>query len=540
LIFKGSTIIEANISCEERLGYSPEDLVNSKGEQFIESKDYSLALSRIQKASERPFETQIKTKDGTSITGEIRCKQGTYGDDPVTITAIRDISERKKYETELRKLGYYDSLTGLANRLLFRERLEHAIGSTARVKKQHALLFVDLDQFKNVNDSLGHDIGDELLVQVGRRLSNNTRRENTVARLGGDEFAILLEDIHAPYVAAKVAEQLLLELGKTVQIQGLNLAVTPSIGIAMYPQDGETISDLLKSADTAMYHAKDQGRNNYQFFTSDQNKRIVERIELESELRDAVDNDEFYLLYQPKLDIHTGEITGIEALARWKSPTRGILSPKQFIHVAEETSLIRPIGEVILNKACLQAKLWLDGGLRFPISVNLSSSQFNQEDLVHKISQTLEKTNLPAELLELEITEGAVTSDADRAIAIMRELKQLGIGLAIDDFGAGYSSLGQLKRFPADALKIERAFIRDIESNPEDLSITSTIINLAHSLNMKVVAEGVENSRQLEILKSLSCDELQGYLYTHPIAANEIEEMMTSKVNLYSIDKKVS
>jgi diguanylate cyclase (GGDEF)-like protein/PAS domain S-box-containing protein len=541
LIFKDSRIVEANNSCAEMLGFEPNELIGCDGNQFIAESNYKFIMLQIEKAANIPLEISIQRKDGTSIIGEIRCKPGTYDDEDVTIVAIRDISERKQYESELRMLGYYDSLTGLANRVLFRERLEHAISSAARVRKQHALLFVDLDQFKNVNDSLGHDIGDELLVEVGKRLSSNTRKEDTVARLGGDEFAIIMEDIHAPYVAAKVADQLMEAMGQTIQIKGLNLAVTPSIGIAIYPQDGDNISDLLKSADTAMYHAKNEGRNNYKFYTVDQNKKVVQRIELESELRKALENDEFFLAYQPRLDIKSGNIVGIEALVRWQSNQHGTIMPKEFIAVAEETHLIHPIGEIILRNACQQQKEWLDKGFTTQgIAVNLSSSQFNKEDLSHTIKNILEETGLPPGHLELEMTETAIINNAEKAVTIMEELKEIGVKLSIDDFGTGYSSLSHLKRFPIDMLKVDRSFIRDIESNPEDLNIATTVINLAHSLKLKVVAEGVENPRQLKVLRSLDCDEMQGYLYSKPVPASEVEIILANQPNLYKMDKQVS
>lgn len=449
------------------------------------------------------------------------------------VGTIHDISEDKRHEQQLKNLGHYDSLTGLANRTLFHERLQHALNKSVRAPQNHALLFIDLDQFKNINDSLGHDVGDKLLIEVANRLRQQTRLEDTVARLGGDEFAILIEDVPAPRAASSVAEHILDAMSAPVVIDGYNLIVTPSIGIAMHPDNGKDMNTLIRKADTAMYFAKSQGRNNYQFFTDQLNEKITRKLDLEAELRLALPNQELFVSFQPKVNLKTGSIVGAEALLRWESEKYGIVSPVEFISLAEETGLIWPIGEFVLQESCEQAKVWLS---RYPnfgsIAVNISGLQFNHVSLFDTVKRVLEDTGLPAHHLELEITENAIIENAEEAMVIMRRLRGLGVKLSLDDFGTGYSSLKYLKRFPVDSLKIDRSFVAEIVSNGTDRRIAANIVNLAHELKLNVVAEGVESLEQLAVIESMNCDELQGYIFSPAVSSAEMSDMLENDDNL--------
>lgn len=535
LIYQENLIIDANQACDELLGYSPTQLIGTSGELFIGRESLPMLLREIEASAEGAFEFTLQRKDRPGIDAELMSKRGSFNQKKVQIVAIRDISERKQHEQQLRQLGYYDSLTGLANRTLFQQRLEHAISKSERTRQKHALLFIDLDQFKNVNDSLGHDIGDQLLIEVGKRLAERTRKVDTVARLGGDEFAILVEDIKAPYSAAKVAGELLKVMSDPIQVDDYNLQVTPSIGIALYPSNGKTGGELLRKADTAMYHAKSQGRNNYQFYTEKLNQRIIRRMALESDLRLAIPNKELSLNFQPQVDLHSGAIVGAEALLRWKSEKHGLVSPEEFITIAEETGLIWPIGELTLEDSCRQAAMWLKTYPNFGrIAVNISGIQFNHRSLVTTVKNVLQKTNLPADRLELEITEGAVINNVEDAIYIMKQLKNIGVKLSLDDFGTGFSSLNYLKRFPVDSLKIDRSFVADIASNKTDLKIADNIVKLAHDLNLNVVAEGVETQEQLNIIRNIGCDHLQGFLFSRPLNSTEYETILEEESNLYT------
>jgi diguanylate cyclase (GGDEF)-like protein/PAS domain S-box-containing protein len=534
LIFQDSVIIDANQNCKELLGLSPTNLIGNSGESFISKHDLPDLLKKISAAENNAFELNIHLKNLPEKTIEIRSKRGNFNQKEVHIVAIRDISERKEYDQKLQYLGYHDSLTGLANRTLFLQRLQRAIEKSYRTQEQHALLFIDLDQFKNINDSLGHDVGDKLLIEVAQRLKLRSRKVDTVARLGGDEFAILVEDISAPYSAAKMADELLKVMSEIIQVDGYQLLITPSMGIALYPADGDSSGELLRKADTAMYHAKNQGRNNYQFYTEQLNEKIVRRMDLESELRLAIERNELSLNFQPKINLTTGEIIGAEALLRWDSTKHGNISPNEFIPIAEETGLIWPIGELVLDKACQQAKQWIKNHPFFgSIAVNISGTQFNHKKLVATVAHALTTNELPAQHLELEITESAIIDNAEEAIKMMEQLKVLGVKLSLDDFGTGYSSLSYLKRFPVDSLKIDRSFVAEIVSDKTDLKIAENIVKLAHDLSLNVVAEGVETKEQLNLIRSIGCDELQGYIFSRPISGKQMDEKLLSDEKLY-------
>ncbi|MEO5377190.1 MAG: EAL domain-containing protein [Magnetococcus sp. DMHC-6] len=438
-----------------------------------------------------------------------------------------DISQQKAIEQKLQNLAYYDPLTNLANRALFQERLNHEIAVAHRQLKELALFFIDLDRFKQVNDTLGHAAGDELLQTVARRIVGKVRESDTVARLGGDEFTVVLTNVGQVSQISSIAQAILHAVSSPMIIKEQEIRVGASIGVAIYPTDGTDFDTLTKHADMAMYLAKERGRNNYQFFSSELQERIFERIRLENELIQAIDKSEFILYYQPKYHLATSRITGMESLVRWLKPNQGMISPAKFIPVAEETGLILPMGDWILESSCHQTMRWnRENECALQVSVNLSARQFQQPDLLQKVQKILEHTGLPPTLLELEITESMLMGNVEEAITIMKCLKDMGLTLAMDDFGTGFSSLSYLKRFPVDTLKIDQSFIRELNIDSNDAAIVRTIIELAHSLRLKVVAEGVETVQQMEILRQFGCDEGQGYLLSKPLPHAEFTRLL--------------
>ena len=440
---------------------------------------------------------------------------------------VEDISDRKVAEEQVQFLAYYDALTGLPNRALLRDRLSQALASARRRKDKVALLFLDLDRFKIVNDSLGHSVGDLLLNEVAARLKRFAREQDTVARLGGDEFLIVLTDVKDIPGAAIAAERLMDAMIAEFVVQGHRLMVSCSLGISIFPEHGADSETLIKNADAAMYRAKDYGRNNFQFFTGDMNSEVVERLTLENSLRLALDKKELFLVYQPQMDIATGRITGLEALLRWQNPELGLVPPDKFIRIAENSGLIVPIGEWVLRTACSQARKWQDEGLlAVPVAVNVSAVQFRQESFRKLIGRVLRETGLAPQYLELELTESLLLSNADVTLSVLRELKAMGLKLAIDDFGTGYSSFSYLKHFPVSKLKIDRSFVRDVAVNPDDAAITTAIISMAKGLNLKVIAEGVEDEAQMSFLRARQCDEIQGYYFSKPLAPEEAADKL--------------
>ncbi|MBF0519812.1 MAG: EAL domain-containing protein [Nitrospirae bacterium] len=448
----------------------------------------------------------------------------------VVLTGL-DITERKIAEQRLQYLAHFDSLTDLPNRTLFYDRLSHTLGHSRRYNQMFALLFIDLDGFKHVNDTLGHDMGDLLLKQTAKKLPNCVRDTDTVAHVGGDEFVVILPFIKKVQDAALVAEKIIETLSEPFLLDGHECFVGASIGISVYPSDGDDIDTLLKNSDIAMYQAKERGRSNYQFFNTEMNSRALRRLKLENNLRKALERNEFVLYYQPKINLSTGKVCAAEALIRWLNPKHGIISPVEFIPLAEETGLIIPIGEWVLRTACKESIEWQRAG--YPpivIAVNLSVKQFRSENLIKTIEDILDETQLRPELLELELTESIVMEDAEKAIKVLRNVRDKGIHVAIDDFGMGYSSLSYLKRFPICRLKIDRSFVRDITTDPDDEAISTAIIAMSHSLKLDVTAEGVETYEQLEFLRALKCDEAQGYLFSQPLPAKEFLEFLDSSV----------
>jgi diguanylate cyclase (GGDEF)-like protein len=427
--------------------------------------------------------------------------------------------ERKRYQVQLEHQANYDALTGLPNRNLLHDRLKQAVYSQ-RVPRAIAVVFIDLDHFKFVNDSLGHSTGDKLLKGMADRLRGVLREGDTVARLGGDEFVLILNDQSNEEVIFRAMQRIAAQISQPMDIDGKELYLTCSAGISLYPQDGPDVDTLLKNADAAMYRAKEHGRNNFQFYTSEMNERVNERLQLENALRRALERNEFLLHYQQRVDLRTGVMIGTEALVRWMHPEWGLVRPARFIPLAEETGLIVQIGEWVLREACRQNRAWIDQGLNPGfVSVNLSTRQFRQEGLVRIVSRVLEETRLDPQLLEMEITESMVMHNVAAAVATLQGLKSLGVGLSVDDFGTGYSSLAYLKDLPIDALKIDRSFVRDIGTgdNAQDGVLAAAIVTLGHSLHLKVVGEGVETDAHVRFLKRHGCDEVQGFFYSEPV-----------------------
>jgi len=442
----------------------------------------------------------------------------------------KEVQERMRSEERIQYLAYHDSLTSLPNRSLFSQLLTHGITQAHRYKKGLAVLFIDLDRFKNINDTLGHDAGDVLLQEVGKRLRLLLRASDAVARLGGDEFVVLLEELEDEKYVSVVAQKILSAIVRPFGTPGQEFHVTASIGISSYPKDGEDEKSLMKNADVAMYRAKEQGKNNFQFYSAELNIHTFERLALEVNLRRALERNEFQVHYQPKIDVRSGRITGMEALIRWQHPDLGTVGPTQFIPLAEETGLIVPIGRWVLKTACMQNRKWQNEGLpRLTVAVNLSARQFSDENLLQDITSTLDECGMDPALLELEITESMLMHDVEKAIGTMRALTDKGIRLALDDFGTGYSSLSTLKRFPINTIKVDRSFIRDVAANAEDNAITGAIIAMGRSLSLNVIAEGVETEEQLDFLRAHACDEFQGFYCSKAVPAVEFLALLQAQ-----------
>ena len=440
-----------------------------------------------------------------------------------SIGVFTDISEQKAAEARIRHLAEHDYLTDLPNRLLLNSSLEQAIAHSVREKVAVALLFIDLDHFKDVNDSLGHDIGDRLLQVFAARLRACVSEGDTVSRQGGDEFVVLLMDCVTQRIAASVAERILNVAAQPILIDEHELNVTASIGISLCPSDGSDIHGLLRNADTALYQAKAAGRNTYQFFTQDMQAKVQERLSIENALRKAIRQQEFLLHYQPQFATGSGELVGVEALIRWQHPEQGMIPPLRFIGVAEESGLIRPIGTWVLQEACRQSRRWQDAGMPpLPVAVNVSAAQFHQGDLLRVVREAVEAAGIAPACLELEITESVLMNEAEQVVEVIAALKAYGVTVAIDDFGTGYSSLAYLKRFRTDKIKIDRSFVQDVPHDGDDVAIVRAIIDIARNLNQRVVAEGVETRDQLEFLRHLDCPVVQGYYFSKPLPAADI------------------
>jgi diguanylate cyclase (GGDEF)-like protein len=436
-------------------------------------------------------------------------------------------AEKKKAEEQIKYLATHDVLTGLPNRASFNQLMEFSIKSARRNNRKCAILFIDLDRFKVINDSLGHAAGDALLIEVGHRLRSCVRESDVTIRLGGDEFIVMLNEVSDNEQAAKVARKVLAAISPSFTLSGQECNTTASIGIAMFPADGTDVETLTKNADLAMYLAKEDGKNNFRFYTKGVKTPSIERLMLETSLRHALERDQFSLHYQPKVDLFTGQITGVEALLRWMHPTLGLLPPMQFIPLAEETGLIVPIGRWVLKEACAQNMAWQSQGLHaVSMAVNISPRQFVDENLLSDIDDALVRSGMPPALLQLEVTESMVMQNIQRATKLLDEVQSRGIRLAIDDFGTGYSSMSLMKQFPIDTIKIDRSFVRDLPDDSEDKAIAQAIISMGKALGMTVVAEGVENAEQETFLRNLACDEMQGFLFSKPVTPEEIASLL--------------
>jgi diguanylate cyclase (GGDEF)-like protein len=440
----------------------------------------------------------------------------------VILLARREIRERRQAEEVVKFAATHDPLTGLPNRLLLADRVNRAVGQAKSLGRNTAVLFVDLDRFKNINDALGHEAGDRLLQNVGDRLIRCVRRSDTVARQGGDEFVVLIESFQNPRELTRVAEKILAEVSGPMTVYGKEFQITASVGISTFPADGEDLRSLLKNADIAMYRAKQQG-NAYQFYAEQMSEHSVERLELETALRQALERDELRLHYQPKVEARTGRVTGIECLLRWQHPTLGLLQPDQLVPLAEETGLIVPIGKWALRSACQQARAWAEEGLpELRIAVNLSARQFMSPTLLEDVVTTIAETGINARQIELEVTESVMMREPDEAAKLLRSLKMIGVRLTIDDFGTGYSSLAYLKRLPIDCVKIDASFVRGLPVDASDVAITETVIAMSRGLGLRVVAEGVENRDQMRFLEARGCDEMQGFFFARPLTADKL------------------
>ena len=526
----------ANPAMARMLGYdSPEELVTSitdiSQQVYVDPKsreEFKRLLTKQGTVSD--FECQIYRKDGSKmwISANARAvfKAGVLvGYDGMN----EDITDRKVAEERVQYLAYYDALTDVPNRTLLQDRLSKALASARRQKDKVALLFLDLDRFKNINDSLGHALGDFLLQKVGERLKRWAREQDTVARLGGDEFLIVLTRIRDVADAAVAAERLMAAMTNEFIVQGNPLSISCSLGISIFPDHGESGEILIKNADAAMYSAKEKGRNNFRFFTEKMNAEVEERLTLENSLRLALERNELFLVYQPQMDMATGNIIGLEALLRWQHPELGLVPPDRFIRIAENSGLIMPIGEWVLRTACSQTRKWQDEGhAAVSVAVNVSAVQFRQEDFCNLIRRVLQETGLAPQYLELELTESLLLANADVTFSVLQELKAMGLTLAIDDFGTGYSSFSYLRQFRVSKLKVDRSFVRDVAVNPDDAAITSGIISMAKSLNLKVIAEGVETEAQMSFLRAHQCDEIQGYYFSKPLTVDKVADKLRS------------
>ncbi len=447
------------------------------------------------------------------------------------VSSFTDISERKASDARVQHLAYHDALTGLANRFSLNERLAQTLAASKRGGKMLALMLLDLDHFKSINDTLGHPVGDQLLVQVAQRLVASVRQSDIVARLGGDEFVILLPDIESSTDAAHVAAKVVESISEPYFISNHELRTSPSIGVCLYPDDATEDQELIKKADLAMYHAKASGRGNYQFFNEEMQHAALQRIRIERDLRVALATGQFLLHYQPQLDLRTGRLVGVEALVRWQHPERGLISPLDFISIAEESGLIMQLGDWVIREACRQLAVWRRGGIDYiKMSVNLAASQFSDVNLPARIQEIMAINGLPADSLDLEVTESMMMKSPSDTVDMMKILTEQGLSLSIDDFGTGYSSLSYLKLFPISTLKIDRSFVEDMDQ--DDATICDITVLLAHKLGMRVVAEGVETEAQLKYLLSIGCEKIQGYLISKPLPANLAEEFMRNYVDM--------
>jgi diguanylate cyclase (GGDEF)-like protein/PAS domain S-box-containing protein len=528
-------IVYVNPAFETITGYSSQDVLG-RNARLLQGSDLAqpeLIAVRAALHDERACHVVLRNyrKDGSMYWNELHIAPVRNDAGTVThyIGVHSDITDAKTHQDELARQANHDSLTGLPNRNLLWDRIDSACARAQRYDSFAAVAFLDLDNFKVVNDSLGHTLGDHLLRAVAARLQSALRATDTVARQGGDEFLLVLSDQKGEQQVAGELQRIVQSFAKPFSVEGRDVFITASIGAALYPQDAKDPESLIKSAELAMYRAKDSGRNVYQLYTTEMQTRVTERLALESRLRQALARGEFELHYQPQVDLRSNRIFGCEALIRWKQPELGMVSPAKYIPLAEETGLIVPIGEWVLRTACRQCKAWLDAGLpKVTVAVNISARQFREKNLFQLVAAILAETGLAPGQLELEVTESVIMHDAQQVIASLQAFRDMGVRLSVDDFGTGYSSLSYLKRFPVDRLKIDQSFVRDLSTDADDVAIAQAIITLGHTLNLRVIAEGVETPEQLAFLRRNQCDEIQGYLFGKPMPAEEFGKLLES------------
>ncbi|HWQ39208.1 MAG TPA: EAL domain-containing protein [Burkholderiales bacterium] len=532
----GVTVYESP-AASRILGYPPGSLLGKMPFDTVHPKDAQRAREAFESLARGemppPIELRFRHADGSwiwleALGNNLLEHPGVRG---IVLTS-RDITERKRAEERAQYLANYDVLTGLPNRFLMHDRLAQACAQVSRNSARVAVMHVDLDRFKVVNETLGHYVGDAVLKQAAERLKKACREGDTVARVGGDEFTIVLPNVTAVQGLSAFADKLLAALSRPFPGDGQELFVSASVGISLYPDDARTVDELIKHADAAMYRAKATGRNHYQFFTREINDKVQERLLMEGGLRQALQREEFRVVYQPKIDLATREVIGAEALIRWFHPKLGMVGPSRFVPVAEDSGMVGQIGEWVLRTVCRQIRQWQDGGWTMPVAVNVSARQFQQSDLADLVVSVLSETRVPAYLLEIELTESAVMHDAEASVVALERLKQFGVQISIDDFGTGYSSLSYLKRLPLDVLKVDQSFVRDISSDPNDAAIVRAIITLARSLGMKVTAEGVETEAQLAFLNAYGCHYAQGYMFGQPMPAEDFAQFARRAVRV--------
>ncbi len=529
-------VLDANPAFCRLLGYSQEEITGLNLSDLREgsadaSRNFVDEVMKVRRHT--THEGQLKRKDGSWLPVETGANVVSNDDKEVLSVVVRDITERKHAQERIHYLAHYDPVTNMPNRVLMRDRLQQNLAHAERNQWMVAVLFLDLDRFKGINDTLGHHAGDLLLQILGQRLTGCVRQGDTVSRQGGDEFVIVISEVRKLEVLDVITEKLLAAVAEPIEIYGHEVTTTTSMGISLYPRDGMDVDSLMKNADMAMYQAKEHGGNNCQFYSTEMNDRTRERLNLENSLRHALERKEFSLHYQPQIDLGTGKVNGMEALLRWKHPQLGDIPPTKFIPLAEETGLISPIGDWVLREACTQMQAWrLQGfdGLR--MSVNISARQLQQKDFVSRVAAILDATGLAASMLDLELTESMLMENMQENIAVLQSLRQLGLVISIDDFGTGYSSLAYLQRLPIETLKIDRSFVRDITTRNSNAPIALAVIALAHSLGHKVIAEGVETSEQLEFMRGHGCDAVQGYYFSKPLTADSMTEYLNSQRGL--------
>ena len=532
LLKPGNPILYVNPAFERITGFAATEVVGRSPSFLLGTDTGQLGVAEIKAAIRERREgvavLRNYRKDGSLFWNELSIAPVRDASGWAThfVGAINDITERKQYEEQLERQNNQDALTGVASRNLLRDRTGQAIAFATRHGRAVALLFLDLDDFRRINDSLGHGIGDAILCAIAERIAGCVRERDTLARLGGDEFVILLTDMASLQDTPLMVSRILRAIDRPVPVENREISVTASIGVSVFPQDGDDYDTLLRNAEAAMYTAKQAGRNTFRFYTADMNEEALRRLNLESGLRKALARDELLLHYQPLVSVEDARIADVEALLRWRGGDGRLISPADFIPLAEETGLIVAIGEWVLQTACRQARRWQQTGRELRVAVNLSARQFRDRNLTEIVRRCLADSGLPPRLLKLEITESAVMENAEEAAGVLAELKALGVGLSVDDFGTGYSSLAYLRRFPIDQLKIDRSFVQDVTRHPDSAAIVQSIIGLARSLRLQTVAEGVETSEQRDFLREAGCDLMQGYLFSRPLPPEELRVLL--------------